>query len=215
MALGNWIGAAPVARLAALAMALLAAGCSSGLPPAATVEPAPVPGVALPHNARVMIFMGENDLRRKLSIQINRFQSEETKVEDGMTLLETAQSMLSKGFRLVAANDPAIRPHIVVRLTGRPAWGKQDAILKIGCGIDAWTADGQFLGSFVARWDSPMKTDYLVDLGPGYAQCLKKPLDELLSSPNLARLAGQGFRDPNPKAAEEWMRGLGPIPTLR
>lgn len=208
MARGNWIGVALVATL-------LTVGCSSGLPPAATVDPAPVPGIGLPYNARVMIFMGENDLKRKLSIQISRFQSEETKVEDGRTLLETAQTMLSKGFKLVAANDPAIRPHIVVRLTGRPAWTKQDAVFKIGCGIDAWTADGQFLGSFVARWDSPMKTDYLVDLGPSYAQCLKKPLDELLSAPTLARLAGQGFRDPNPKAAEEWIRGLGPIPAPR
>jgi hypothetical protein len=211
MARGNRIGAAPMALLATL----LAAGCSSGLPPAATVGPAPVSGVALPYNARMMIYMGENDLRRKLSIQINRFQSEETKVEDGRILLDTAQTMLSKGFKLVVANDPAIRPHLVVRLTGRPAWGKQDAIFKIGCGIDAWTTDGQFLGSFVARWDSPMKTDYLSDLGPGYAQCLKKPLDELLSSPNLARLAGQGFPDPNPRAAEEWIRGLGPIPVPR
>ena len=207
MARGKWIGAA--------LGALSAAGCSSGLPPAAAVDPAPVPGVALPYDARVMIFMGENDLKRKLSIQINRFQSEETKVEDGRTLAESAQAMLSKGFKLVTLNDPAIRPHIVVRLTGRPAWSKQEAILRIGCGIDAWTADGIFLGSFVTRWDSPMKTDYLSDLGPGYAQCLRKPLDELLASPTIARLAGQGFRDPHPKAAEEWMRGLGPIPTGR
>jgi hypothetical protein len=179
------------------------------------VDPAPVPGVALPFNARVMIFMGDNDLRRKLSIQITRYQSEETKVQDGRILAETAQTLLAKGFRQVAINDAAIRPHLVVRLTGRPGWGKQDATLKIGCGFDVWTADGVPLGNFVARWDSPMKTDYLTDLGPGYAQCLKKPLDELLASPTLARLAGQGFRDPHPKAAEEWIRALGPIPAWR
>ncbi len=207
MAGRNWIGAALAA--------LLVAGCSSGLPPAAQVEPAPVAGVALPFNARVMIFMGENDLKRKMSIQISRYQSEETKILDGRVLAETAETMLSKGFKQVAVNDASIRPHIVVRLTGRPSWTKQDATLKLGCGIDAWTADGIPLGNFVARWDSPMKTDYLSDVGPGYAQCLKKPLDELLSSPNLARLAGAGFRDPNPKAAEEWMRALGPIPAWK
>jgi hypothetical protein len=207
MARGYWIGAALAA--------LMVAGCSSGLPPAAQIDPAPVPGVALPFNGRVMIFMGDNDLRRKLSIQISRYQSEETKVQDGRILAETAQALLAKGFRQVEINDPSIRPHIVVRLTGRPGWSKQDGTLKIGCGLDAWTADGQPLGNFVARWDSPMKTDYATDLGPGYAQCLKKPLDELLSSSALARLAGQGFRDPHPKAAEEWMRALGPIPAWR
>ncbi|KIM00714.1 hypothetical protein CCC_03316 [Paramagnetospirillum magnetotacticum MS-1] len=207
MAGRNWIGVSLAA--------LLVAGCSSGLPPAAQVDPAPVPGVALPFNARVMIFMGDNDLKRKLSIQISRYQSEETKILDGRILAETAQTMLAKGFKQVEINDPTIRPHIVVRLTGRPGWGKQDGALKIGCGIDAWTADGQPLGNFVARWDSPMKTDYASDLGPGYAQCLKKPLDELLSSPTLARLAGLGFRDPHPRAAEEWMRALGPIPAWK
>ncbi len=207
MAGRNWIGVA----LAALLMA----GCTSGLPPAANVEPAPVPGVALPFNARVMVFMGDNDLKRKMVIQINRYQTEETKVMDGRVLAETAETMLSKGFRQVAVNDPSIRPHIVVRLTGRPNWARQDGTLKIGCGVEAWTADGIPLGNFVARWDSPMKTDYLSDMGPGYAQCLKKPMDELLSSPNLARLAGAGFRDPNPKAVEEWMRTLGPIPAWK
>ncbi|BAE52308.1 hypothetical protein amb3504 [Paramagnetospirillum magneticum AMB-1] len=207
MAGRNWMG---------LALgALLLAGCTSGLPPAAQIDPAPVPGVALPFNARVMIFMGDKDLQRKLTIQLTRYQSEETKVQDGRILAETAQTLLAKGFRLVEINDPTIRPQIVVRLTGRPGWSKLDGVFKIGCGFDVWTADGQPLGNFVARWDSPMKVDYAVDLPPSYAQCLKKPLDELLASPALARLASQGFRDPHPKAAEEWMRALGPIPAWK
>jgi hypothetical protein len=203
MARGNWMGAA-------LAAALLT-GCSSGLPPAASVEPAPVPGVALPFKARVMIYAGENDLKRKMSIQLSRYQDEETKVQDGHLLTEAAQAMLSKGFAQVGVNDPAMRPQIVVRLVGKVAWAKVDSELKMGCGIEAWTADGNYLGNFVARWNSPMKTDYRVDVGPGYAQCLKKPMDEFLASPTLARLAGRGFPDPHPKAAEEWLRSLGPI----
>lgn len=195
--------------------ALLVAGCASDLPPVASVEPAPVPGVALPYNARVMIYMGENDLKRKLNIQITRYQAEETKVPDGRILAETAQALLAKGFRQVEVNTPSIRPHLVVRLTGRPAWAKLDTTWKIGCGFDVWTAEGVPLGNFVARWDSPTKTDYQDSLGSAYAQCLKKPLDELLTSPNLARLAGQGFRDPHPKAAEDWIRSLGPIPAWK
>lgn len=204
MARGNWLGASVAA--------LLVAGCASELPPVASVDPAPVPGVALPYNARVMIYMGESDLKRKLAIQITRYQAEETKIPDGRILAETAQALLAKGFRQVDINNPSMRPHLVVRITGRPTWAKLDTTYKIGCGFDVWTADGGSLGNFVARWESPTKTDYQDNLGPGYAQCLKKPLDELLSSPNLARLAGQGFRDPNPKAAEDWIRSLGPIP---
>jgi hypothetical protein len=203
MAGGKWMGA--------VLGALLVAGCSSGLPPASQVEPAPVPGVALPFKARLMIYMGESDLKRTMSIQISSFQTEDSKVPDGHLLAEDALTMLSKGFATVAVNDPSIRPQIVVRLLGKAGWGKQDTTLKVGCGIEAWTADGMFLGNFVARWNSPMKTDYKVDVGPGYAQCLKKPVDEFLSSPSLARLAGQGFPEPHPKAAEEWMRSLGPI----
>lgn len=198
---------------AALAVVILA-GCS-GLPPAAKVEPAPVPGVALPYKARVMIFMGDNDLQRKMSIQISAFQAEETKVLDGRLLAETGLTLLSKGFSMVQVNDPSIRPQIVVKLLGKPSWAKLDGQLRMGCGIEAWTADGNFLGSYAARWTSPSRADYTVDVGPGYAQCLKKPLDEFLSSAPLARLAGQGFPEPHAKAAEEWMRSLGPIPPFQ
>lgn len=202
-------------RMALIAAVLPAAACTSGLPPVDQVQPAPVPGTALPYNARVMVAMGEGELKRKMIIQISRYQSEETDVAEGRILAETARTLLGKAFKLAAVNDPASRPHLVVRPMGKTSWAQLDGKLHVGCAMDAWTADGAALGNFAARWDGDVRTDYRSDLGPGYAQCLKKAMDAMLASPAMARLAGQGFRDPNPKAAEEWMRGLGPLPALR
>ncbi|MBI3444783.1 MAG: hypothetical protein HY055_05375 [Magnetospirillum sp.] len=203
----GWIGV--------MAMASLLAGCSSGLPPAASVEPSPVPGVALPYKARVMIYMGETDLNRNLVIQISRYQTEETKVKDGQALANAARALLSKGFQQAEINDPALRPQIVVRLIGKTSWARLDTRFKIGCGIDAWTSDGVPLGNFTTRWESPVENDYASDLEAAYGQCLKKPLDDLLRSPGLAQQAGTGFKSGSAAAIDTWMRSLGPIPTRR
>lgn len=198
---------------AALGAALLS-GCIAQLPPADSVQLAPVPGVALPYKARVMVFAGETDLARNLTIQISRFQSEETKIREGLALARATRAVLAKGFEQVEINDPSIRPQIVVKLVGKAAWGRQDARLKVGCGVDAWTADGVPLGSFVARFDAK-DSDYRSDLEPAFGQCLVKPVEELLNSPALARLAGAGFRDPPGPATAAWMRTLGTIPPVR
>jgi hypothetical protein len=199
-------------------MALVMAGLSGcllpQLPPPETVQLEPVPGVALPFKARTMIFVGENDLNRNLSIMITRFQSEETKVKEGAALAKAARTVLAKGFEQVEVNNAAIRPQLVVKLGGKATWARQDATLKVSCTLDVWTSDGVPVGYFGSRFNAE-RSDYTTELEAAFGQCLKKPVDELLRSPNLARLAGAGFRDPPAKAVEDWMRGLGTLTPLR
>ncbi|OAN53843.1 hypothetical protein A6A04_13175 [Paramagnetospirillum marisnigri] len=201
-----------LAMAAAVTMGL--GGCLGGLPPTDSIQLAPVPGVALPHKARVMVFASESDLSRNLTIALTRFQNEETKVREGLALAKATRAMLAKGFETVEINDPAIRPHIVVKLVGKASWSRLDARLKLGCGIDAWTADGIPLGNFTNRVDVG-ETDYRTELEPGFAQCLKKPMEDLLTSSTLARVAGAGFRDPPGAAVVGWMRTLGPITPVK
>ena len=203
-------------RFAGLA---LVAACLTGcllpqLPPPETVQLAPVPGVALPYKARVMIFAGDNDLSRNLTIQLTRYQTEETKVKEGVALAKAARAVLLKGFEQVEVNDAAIRPQLVVKLGGKAAWTRLDATLKVSCTLDVWTSDGVPVGYFGARFDAE-RSDYTTELEAAFGQCLKKPVEDLLNSPNLARLAGTGFRDPPSPAVEAWMRTLGTIPPFR
>ncbi|WP_239988717.1 substrate-binding domain-containing protein [Paramagnetospirillum kuznetsovii] len=187
-------------------------GCLSNLPAPDSIQLAPVPGVALPFKARVMVFVGETDIARKLTIALTRYQSEETNIREGLALAKAAKLVLAKGFETVEVNDPSIRPQIVVKLTGSKAsWSRLDGKMKTGCAVDAWTSDGIPLGNFVARYDAD-RTDYTSELEAAFAQCLKKPVEELLNSPALARLAGTGFRAPSVAAYDAWMRSLGPIP---
>ncbi len=205
-------GAVRSGAMVALGLALLA-GCAM-LPPPDRVDLAPVPGVALPYKARVMIYAGRSELDRKLLIQMSRFQTEESEVKDGEALARSARVVLAKGFQQVEINDPTIRPQLVVKLIGKGTWNRQDAKIKVGCALDVWTADGIPLGSFPNRYDSP-ESDYRYDLDAAYALCLKKPVEDLLRSPGLATLAGAGFKDPPVAAADAWIRTLGPIPRSR
>lgn len=199
-------------------MALVMAGLSGcllpQLPPPETVQLEPVPGVALPFKARTMIFVGENDLNRNLTIQITRFQTEETKVKEGAALARAARTVLAKGFEQVEVNNAAIRPQLVIKLGGKASWTRQDATMKVSCTLDVWTSDGVPVGYFGSRFDGE-RTDYAAEIEAAFGQCLKKPVNELLRSPNLARLAGTGFREPPAKAVEDWMRGLGTLTPLR
>ena len=199
-------------------LALMAASLSGcllpQLPPPETIQLAPVPGVALPYKARAMIFMGDNDLSRNMTIQLTRFQTEETKVKEGVALAKAARAVLGKGFEQVDINNAAIRPQLVVKLSGKAAWARLDATMKVSCAMDVWTSDGVPVGLFGSRFDAE-RSDYTTELEAAFGQCLKKPVEELLKSPNLARLAGSGFREPPAKAVEDWMRGLGTLTPLR
>jgi hypothetical protein len=197
-----------------IALGLLLSGCGPALPPPEAVRLAPVPGVSPPLAARVMIFAGQGDLDRKLTVQATRLQTEEGTVKDGTALAQAARAVLSKAFARVEINDASLRPQIVVRLYGQGLWSKPNSRLQVGCGIDAFTADGFPIGNFGGRYDINTG-DYESTLAPSYAQCLKAPVEQLLASPALARLAAAGFRDPPAVAVERWMQSLGPIPSAR
>lgn len=207
MGRGTWMAVA--------GLGVMVAGCGLHIPAADTVTPDPVPGVALPFKARVMVFAGQSDLDRKLVIQSSRYQTEETPVRDGEALAKAARTVLAKGFEQVTLNDPSIRPHLVVKLVGKAQWARLDAKAKIGCAFDVWTADGMPLGNFGARWDSSDGVDYTTEMEAAYGQCLKKSLNDFLTSPALAKLNGAGFKEPSAVAFAAFMKTLGPIPTGR
>jgi hypothetical protein len=132
-----------------------------------------------------------------------------------VVLSRAGRALLAKGFERVALNDPSIRPQIVVRFSGKAAWSRMDKVLHLGCTLDAFTADGIPLGTFVSRFDES-ESDYAGALEPAYAQCLKRPVESFLASPGLARLAAAGFAEPPAEAVTTWMRAaLGPIPPAR
>jgi len=195
-----------------IALSVLLSGCGLSLPAPEAVRLDPVPGVSPPLPARVMVYAGQGDLDRKLVLQVTRLQSEDSNVKDGTALAQAARAVLSQAFARVEINDVAIRPQIVVRLYGQGLWSKPNTRLRVGCGIDVFTADGFPIGNFGNRFDLH-SGEYDSPLASAYAQCLKRPVEQLLASPALARLAASGFRDPSPVAVERWMQTLGPIPT--
>ncbi|MFD2234908.1 hypothetical protein [Phaeospirillum tilakii] len=201
-------------RVGAMVALGLLAGCGSQLPPPESVAfTSPVAGRTPPLPARVMVYAGQDDLARPLKIQVTSLHSEENpEVKDGLALARAATTVLGRAFARVALDDAALRPQIVVRPYGKALWFKLDGQLRIGCGLDAYTADGFPLGNFAGRF-SVSTGNYQDDLLPAYAQCLKRPVESLLASPALARLAAAGFADPPAGPVEAWMRTLGPIPT--
>jgi len=205
------------ARIAGVMVAAaMMAGCGPQLPPLETVGfTTPVAGQTPPLPARVMVYVGQDDLDRPLKIQATNLHSEDSPdIKEGAALARAATVLLGRAFSRVALDDPALRPHLVARPYGKAVWYKIDGQLRIGCGLDVYTADGFPLGNFVGRL-SLSTNNYQSDLLPAYGQCLKRPVEQLLASPALARLAAAGFRDPLPAAVDAWMQTLGPIPTPR
>jgi len=201
-------------RAGIMMLAALLAGCGASLPPPETVRFGhKVAGQTLPLPARVMLYVGQEDLDRPLKMQVTTLHSEESPdVKEGAALARAATGVLSAAFARVALNDSSVRPQIVIRPSGKAVWYKLDGELRLGCGLDAYTADGFPLGTFVGRFRTSTN-DYRSDLLPAYGQCLKQATERLLESPALARLAAAGFRDPPSASVEAWMRTLGPFPT--
>jgi hypothetical protein len=202
-----------VAGLTVGAAAMLS-GCGT-LPAPDSVTLAPPPGLSLPLKARTMIYMSETDLGRNLVVHVNARQTEETKVREGEANARAAKVVLRKAFQTVETNDPAVRPQLVVKLSGKASWAPMDGKLKVTCMLDAYTADGIPIGSFPARFDSPNGVDYATSLEGGYGQCVRNAAGDLLRAPALARFAAAGFPDPDPSAVAAWFRSLGVIPGQR
>lgn len=190
--------------------ALLLAGCmGKTVPPASQLSVSAPAGLALPAKARVMMVMAASDLDRPLVIQATLFRSEQTSVNDGRTVERAAHSILAQAFPNLATNQPSMRPQLVVKVTASPRFSKLDRMLKIGCGLDLYQADGTALGNFVARFDHPDPVEYKDALADAYGHCFKRAADQMLASPALARVAKAGYPDPHPAAFAAFMESLG------
>lgn len=194
---------------AAAAAMLTMAGCvGADLGSRNTTLSAPS-GHALPIKARTMLYMSQRDLERPLIIEATRFRNEETSTKDGQILERAARDIVSQAFSPVATNDVAIRPQLVVKVQGTPRFSRLDSVLKVGCSLDLYLADGAALGSFVARFDSKDTVDYKDALEPAYRLCLKSAADQMLASPAVARIAKSGFPEPNPAGYKSFLESLG------
>lgn len=166
-------------------------------------------GMSLPIQARTMIYMSQRDLDRPLTIEATRFRNEETTTKDGRTLERAARAVLGQAFSSVDTNNTAMRPQLVVKVMGTPKFSRLDNVMKIGCGIDVFQADGALLGSFVARFNSKDGVDYKDALEPAYKLCLKSAADQMLAAPPVAKYAKTGFPEPNPAGYRSYMESLG------
>lgn len=167
-------------------------------------------GMALPLKARTMIYMSQRDLERPLVIEATRFRNEETTTKDGQVLARAATAIVGQAFSTIAINDVSLRPQLVVKVQGTPKFSRLDNVMKVGCGLDLYQADGALLGSFVARFDSKDGVDYKDALEPAYRLCLKSAADQMLASPAVARHAAKGgFPDPNPAGYKSFLESLG------
>lgn len=166
-------------------------------------------GVALPLKGRALMYMSSRDLDRPLIIEATRYRNEETTTKDGRTLERAALAVLGQAFTAVETNNPAMRPQVVVKVGGTPKFSRLDNVMKVGCTLDVYLADGAMLGSFIGRFNSKDGVDYKDALEPAYKLCLKSAADQMLAAPSVARYAKAGFPDPNPAGYRSFIESLG------
>lgn len=189
------------------AAVLMLSGCLGDLERQSTVVTAPA-GITLPLPARTMLYIAPRDLDRPLVIEATLHRNEETSTPDGRTLEKAAKAVLGQIFTQVETNQPAIRPQLVVKVTGAPKYSRRDNLMKIGCGLDVFQSDGAMLGSFVARFESKSPVEYGSGLEPAYKLCLKNAADQMLTSPAVTRVAKAGS-EPHPAGYKSFIESLG------
>jgi len=192
--------------VAALVTALC--GCTS-VPAPENIAPAAPSGMALPLKARAMVVIAPDDLSRKLSYDANHKDVDTTDIPDGLALERAARALAANAFATVATNQPAIHPHLLLRVTGKAVWNYRDSSFKVSCEIFATDSIGAPIGHFHGGYHSPPMLDLAASLAPIYGQCLRNPLDELLRAPGLAELARAGFPEPNPAVTNAYLRSQG------
>lgn len=187
---------------------MVLSGCSQfQLDRQSTAVTAP-PGISLPLPARTMLYMAQRDLDRPLTIEATLYRMEETSTRDGRLLEKAAKAVLSQVFTQVEINQPAIRPQVVVKVQGTPKFSRRDNVMKVGCGLDVFQADGTMLGSFVARFETKGPVDYTDALEPAYKLCLKSAADQMLASSALVNTIKAG-KEPHPAGYKSFIESLG------
>lgn len=195
-------------RRGAMAAALMLAlgGCALGLPDPGEIRLAAP--VALPAGARVMVDIAQGDLDRKFSYRINDSGQQDTDIQEGAALEQAAMGLLGRAFTAAAVNRTTPRPDVVARVTGTAQY-RSDGTFRVVCGLDAARGDGIPLGHYYNAYTSPPVLGLETGLRRVYAQCLKGPVEDMLRSPEFARLAAAGFPAPDPAATDAYLRSQG------
>lgn len=192
-----------------MAAALMLGGClgQMEIDRQSTTLTAPA-GTKLPLPARTMLYIAPRDLDRPLVIEATLYRNEETTYNEGRALERAAKAALTQAFAQVETNSPALRPHLVVKTWGNAKFSRRDNLLRVGCGLDVFQADGAMIGSFVARFAPSAAVEFRDAVEPGYKVCLRNAADQMLAAPKVVR-AAQAAADPNPAAYKSFMESLG------
>ena len=169
---------------------------------------------SLPMNTRVMMSMSARDQERLLTIDIGNYSREETKIPEGRMMEKSGLGVLRQIFQTVETNQPGMDPRLIAKIQGQGKYSTKDHVLKVGCSLDLYQADGTLLGSFFARSEQTNLLDYTQAVEPGYQICLTKAANDMLSSPALGRVQKAGFPAVNPAAFQSFIISLGlkPVP---
>ena len=192
----------------AATLGLALAGCAN-LPQPESFTPTAPAGAALPLKARALVVIATDDLGRKLSYDGNHQNVDTTDIGDGLALERAARALASKAFATVATNKPAIRPQLLLRVTGKAVWNYRDSSFKVTCEIFATDGVGTPIGHFPGAYRSPPVIDMESSLTPIYGQCLRNPLNELLRAQGLADMIRTGFPEPDVAATNAYLRSQG------
>lgn len=190
-----------------VAAALGLGGCTTSLP-----EPAQIPlaaPTALPMKAQVLLHVSQGDLERAFSYKLNSVSRQETDIHDGQIMAQAAHDMLAHAFAGVAVNQPYPLPDLVVTVSGTALFDRTSGSFRVTCALDANRADGMPVAHGYNVYSSPTALGFETSMRRFYGQCLKGPIEELLRSPALARLAAAGLPAADQAAAEGYLRIQG------
>ena len=196
-------------RMVVMVVAALLAGCGGGPPKPETLTLAAPDGARLPLPARAMVFVAQSDLERTLTYDINQVSQQTTDIRDGEAMEQAARALVSKAFATTATNQPTLRPHVVLRVTGKAVWNYRASEFKVTCEISATDGIGALIGRFPGAYRSEPVLSLESSLAPVYAQCLREPLEHLLRTPEIAEMSRAGFPDPDLAATNAYLRSQG------
>lgn len=191
------------------AAALLLSGCIGQLQINNQTTKVSAPsGSTLPFPARAMLFIPPTDLQRPLIIEATLLRNEETTFKDGEALERATRSILGQTFTAVSTNDTSIKPQLIVKAWGKARFSRRDNLLKVGCGLDVYQADGAMLGSFVARFAPEYAVEYRDAVEPSYTICMRDAAEQMVASAAVAK-AARAATAPNPAAYASFVESLG------
>ena len=191
------------------AMVLAVSACGATLPQPEDVKVSAPSGMNLPVKGRAMVMLAEADLNRTFSYSLNRIGSEQTQIPEGKAMDRALHGVMGRAFSSVTTNDPALRPHVIARASGKAIWNRIDGTYRVHCEIMAYEGDGIPIGRFANAFSAKPLDTFESALAPLYTQCFKQPVEEMMASPALARMSAAGFPEPNQAASTAYLQAQG------